>query len=115
VRRGVALILGSLALAAPAGAHDVRVFWSAAKVMRVIDEVPVRVGGTRLRIEADTTLCSGQGTSRRRSGVRRWRHFVCTYTTISRRGIGRDLEFRVHVLGVRRFVITDTRWVGAPP
>lgn len=80
--------------------------------MRVTDEVPLRVGNERVRIEADTTLCSGQGTSRRRSGVRRWRHFVCTYTIITSRGIGRDLEFRVHVLGVRRFMITDTRWVG---
>jgi hypothetical protein len=113
MRRGVALILGSLALAAPAGAHDVPFFWSVAKVMRVTDEVRVRVDKSLVRIDADTTLCSGQETSRRRNGVRRWRHFVCTYTTFSRQGIDRDLEFRVHVLGVRRFVITDARWVGA--
>jgi hypothetical protein len=113
MRRGVALILGSLALAAPAGAHDVPFFWSVAKVMRVTDDVRVRVGKSLVRIDADTTLCAGQETSRRRSGVRRWRHFVCTYTTFSRRGIDRDLEFRVHVLGIRRFVITDARWVGA--
>jgi hypothetical protein len=112
VRRGVALILGSLALAPAAGAHNVPFFWSVAKVMRVTDDVRIRVGERPVRIDADTTLCSGQGPSRRPSGVRRWRHFVCTYTTFGPRGVGRDLEFRVHVLGVRRFVIDDARWVG---
>jgi hypothetical protein len=111
VRRGVALLLGSLALAVPAGAHDVRFFWSVPKVMRATDDVRVRVGTTFVRIDEATTLCNGQGTSMRRNGVRRWRHFLCTYTT--RRGLGRDVEFRVHVLGLRRFVVTDTHWVGA--
>jgi hypothetical protein len=109
VRLGVALILGSLALAAPAGAHDVSFHWSVAKVMRVTDDARVRAGKTVVRIDEATTLCGGQGPSRRRNGVRQWRHFLCTYTT--RRGLGRDIEFRVHVLGVRRFVITDARWV----
>jgi hypothetical protein len=89
--------------------------WSVAKVMRVTDDARVRVGTSVVRINADTTLCAGQGTSRRRRGVRRWRHFVCTYTTFTPRGIGRDVDFRVHVLGVRRFVITDARWVAATP
>ena len=31
------------------------------------------------------------------------------------RGIGRDVDFRVHVLGVRRFVITEARWVPDTP
>jgi hypothetical protein len=108
----VALILGSLVLATAAGAHNVPFFWSVAKVMRMTDDVRIRVGDRPVRIDADTTLCSGQGPSRRRSGVRRWRHFVCTYTTFTPRGVGRDLEFRVHVLGIRRFVIDDARWVG---
>lgn len=105
------LVFGSLALAAPAGAHDVRFFWSVPQAMRATDDVRVRVGTTFVRIDEATTLCNGQGTSMRRNGVRRWRHFLCTYTT--RRGLGRDVEFRVHVLGLRRFVITDTHWVGA--
>ena len=94
--------MGSLVLAAPAGAHDVRFFWSVAKVMRETDDVRLRVGTRFVRIDEATTLCSGQGTSRRRNGVRRWRHFL-----------GRDVEFRVHVIGLRRFVITDAHWVGA--
>jgi hypothetical protein len=105
-------MLGSLALAVPAGAHDVNFFWSVAKVMRATDDARVRVGKTVVRIDEATTLCAGQGRWRRRNGVRRWRHFVCTYTTFTRRGIDRDLDFRVHVLGVRRFVITDAHWVG---
>jgi hypothetical protein len=112
VRRGVAVMLGLLAVAAPAAAHDVPYLWSVAKVMRVTDDGRVRVGKSVVRIHAETTLCAGQGASRRWRGVRRWRHFVCTYTTFTRRGVGRDLDFRVHVLGVRRFVITDAHWVG---
>jgi hypothetical protein len=115
VRRGVvlmlvALVLGTLALAASAAAHDVPFYWPVAKVMRVTDDSRVRVGRTVVRIDEETTLCSGQGPSRRGNGFRRWRHFHCTYTT--RRGLGRDVEFRVHVLGVRRFGITDARWIG---
>jgi hypothetical protein len=45
--------------------------------------------------------------------VRQWRHFRCTHTT--RRGLGRDVDFRVHVLGVRRFLITDARWIADVP
>jgi hypothetical protein len=115
VGRGVALILGSLALAAPAGAHDTPFFWSLAKVMGATDGARVRIAGSVVRIEAATTLCTGEGTSRRRRGVRRWRHFLCTSTTVTRRGLGRDVDFRVHVVGVRRFVITDARWVTATP
>jgi hypothetical protein len=111
VRRGVA-VLALLAVAAPAAAHDVPYRWSVAKVMRVTDDARVRVGKGVVRVNAETTLCAGQGASRRSRGVRRWRHFACTYTTFTRQGIGRDLEFRVHVLGIRRFVITNAHWVG---
>jgi hypothetical protein len=113
--RGVAIILGSLALTLPAAAHDRPFFWSLPKVMRTIDDVRVRAGTSVVRINAETALCAGEGTSRRRRGVRRWRHFLCTYTTMTPRGIGRDVEFRVHVLGVRRSAITDVRWVADTP
>jgi hypothetical protein len=106
-----ALLVGSIGLAAPAAAHDAPFFWSVAKVMRMADDARVRVGNTTVRIDEATTLCSGQGLWRRRNGVRRWRHFACTYSIITRQGVGRDLEFHVHVLGVRRFAITNARWV----
>ncbi|HET9323479.1 MAG TPA: hypothetical protein VFO03_06330 [Gaiellaceae bacterium] len=112
MRRGVVLIVGSLLVAAPAAAHDLPFFWSVAKVMRATDGARVHVGRAVVRVDQDSTLCAGQGAARKRDGVRRWRHFICTYTTFTRRGVGRDLEFRVHVLGVRRFLITDARWLG---
>jgi hypothetical protein len=115
MRRAVGIILGSLALAAPAGAHDRPFFWSVPKVMRAIDDARVRVGTNVVRIDVDTTLCAGEGTSRRRRGIRRWRHFLCTYTTMTPRGIGRDVEFRVHVLSARRSAITDAHWVADTP
>ena len=99
----------SLALAGAAVAHDGPYAWSVAKVMRVTDDARVRVGGRVVRVDIETTLCAGQGTSTRRRGVRVWRHFVCTYTTFTRQRPDRDIDFRVHVLGVRRFVITDAR------
>jgi hypothetical protein len=113
MRQGVAIIVGALALAAPTGAHNTPFFWSVAKVMGATDGARVRVGASVVRINAATTLCSGEGTARRRKGVRQWRHFVCTCTTITRRGLGRDVDFRVHVVGRRRFVITGARWVAA--
>jgi hypothetical protein len=113
LRYGVAIVLCTFSLAAPAGAHDVPFYWSITKVMRAVDDTRVRVGTNVVRIRADTTLCAGEGRSRRRGGVRQWRHFRCTHTT--RRGLGRDIDFRVHVLGVRRFVITDARWVADVP
>lgn len=112
MRRGVALIVGLFAVAAaPAAAHDVPFFWSVAKVMRVTDGARVHVGKRVVRIDEASMLCAGRGAMRRRDGIRRWRHFTCTYTTFTPRGVGRDVEFRVHVLGVRRYVITDARWI----
>ena len=108
-------MLGALALAGAAQAHDVRYAWSVAKAMRVTDDARVRVGGRVVRVDIQTTLCAGQGTSTRRRGVRVWRHFVCTYTTFTRQRPDRDVDFRVHVLGLRRFVITDARWVPDAP
>jgi hypothetical protein len=113
LRCGVAMVLCGLALAVPAGAHNVPFHWSVTKVMRAVDDTRVRVGSSVVRIHADTTLCAGEGRSRRRGGVRQWRHFRCTHTT--RRGLGRDVDFRVHVLGVRRFLITDARWIADVP
>lgn len=111
MRVGVALVLLSLLLAAPAAAHRGGAFWSVAKVMRAVDDAPVRVGTKSLRVDSETTLCSGEGPATRRRGVRMWTHFRCTYTTFTPRGPGRDVEFRVHALDARRIAITDARWI----
>jgi hypothetical protein len=111
------IMLGTVALAtAPAArAHDVPFAWSVGKVMRMTDGARVGVGGRVVRIDVETTLCAGQGTPTRRRGVRVWRHFACTYTTFTRQRPGRDVDFRVHVLGSRRFAITNARWVPDAP
>jgi hypothetical protein len=84
-----------------------------AKVMRAIDDVRVRVGTRVIRIHSETTLCSGEGPSIRRRGIRMWSRFSCTYTTFTKGGVDRDLDFRVRVTGARRFVISDAHWVAA--
>jgi hypothetical protein len=112
VRYGVVLIVLLLAFAAPAAGRALRWYWPMAKVMRAIDDVRVRVGTRVVRIHSETTLCSGEGPSIRRRGIRRWSRFSCTYTTFTRQGVDRDLDFRVRVNGLKRFVISDAHWVG---
>jgi hypothetical protein len=113
VRLGVTLTVVFLLFAAPAPGRALRWYWPIAKVMRLIDGVRVRVGTRVIRIDTETTLCSGEGPSVRRSGIRRWSRFKCTFTTFTRQGLDRDLEFQVRVTGARRFVIRDAHWVGA--
>lgn len=84
------------------------------KVMRKLDGDLVRVGSRKVRIHSDTTLCSGRGQSIRRNGVRMWRRFLCTYTTFTKSGVDRDLEFRVRVLGASRYTVWDAHWVRPP-
>jgi hypothetical protein len=84
------------------------------KVLRRIDGAKARVGTRTLLIDSETTLCAGRGPSIRRNGVRVWRRFVCTYTTFTKSGVDRDLDFRVLVLSARRYVILDAHWVQAP-
>jgi hypothetical protein len=109
VAAGTAALVSAPALAAAAspGAR----YWPVLKVMRAIDGKPVSVAGRSVRIEADTTLCSGNGRSIRVRGIPRWRLFRCTHTTITRRGLDRDLEFDVRVLDARRIRITNPAWV----
>jgi hypothetical protein len=112
VRRGVVLILLSFVLTSPAAAHERGVFWPAAKAMRAVDDARVRVGSTVVRVQVETALCSGEGRVMRQRGLRAWKHFRCTFTTLTASGgIGRDIEFRVHALDVRRITITDASWI----
>jgi hypothetical protein len=111
VRFGVVLVLLSLLLAAPAASHTGGSFWPVAKVMRVVDDARMRVGTRILRVDSESTLCSGEGWATRRRGVRMWTHFRCTFTTFTPQGPGRDVEFRVHALDARRIAITNARWI----
>jgi hypothetical protein len=79
--------------------------------MRAIEGTRVRVLSTVVRVERETTLCSGQGRATRRQGIPTWTHFQCTFTTFRRGLPWRDLEFRVHALDARRIAITSPRWI----
>ena len=103
--------VAALALVIPAHAHVGSAFWPVAKVMRSIDDVRVRAGNKVVRLDSATMLCSGEGRAMRRRGVPAWTHFRCTFTTFTAKGIGPDVEFRVHTLGTRRFAITHARWI----
>jgi hypothetical protein len=112
VRVGVVLILLSLVLSATVAAHTGGAFWTLPKVMRTVDDKRIRVGTKMVRVDADTTLCSGEGRGKLRRGTRTWTHFHCTFTTFTAVGPGRDIEFRIHALGALRMTITDARWIG---
>jgi hypothetical protein len=108
---GVALVLVLLLLVAPAAAQAPPPFWSVGKVLRRLDGTWVRVGEGRVRVSSESALCSGEGVSVRRRGVRMWRRFACTYTVFTRGFVDRDLDFRLRVVSTTRFRISDVRWV----
>ena len=112
MRTGVVLTAVLLFLAAAASAQAAVPYWSVMKVLRRIDGTRLHVGTRTIRIDSDTALCSGRGPSIRKNGVRRWRRFDCTYTTFTKSGVDRDVDFHVRVLGTTRFAISDAHWVG---
>ena len=100
-----------LVVAASASAATSPRYWSTAKVLRQLDGEKVKVGTRIVRLRSATTLCAGQGTSVRRHGIRLWRRFVCTYTTFTKAGVGRDLDFRVRTITATRYAVWDAHWV----
>lgn len=102
-----------LLLVAPAAGRAVTAYWPMTKLMRSIDDVRVQVGARVVRIHTETTLCSGDGRPMRRRGIRMWSRFSCTYTTFTKQGVGRDIEFRVDIVSAARFVIRDAHWITA--
>jgi hypothetical protein len=115
MRRGVALIgvvSIAVAVAAPSAAAGTEIYWSIPKLMRMLDGTRVSVSGGAVHLDSETTLCAGRGTPRRVRGARAWRSFACTYTLFTRKGVDRDLDFRIVVRDARRFRVTDAHWVG---
>ena len=110
MRLGVCVLL-SLLLAMPGAAHTGGAYWPLTKVMRKVDGKRIPVGTRTVRIDADTTLCSGEGRRIVRRGMRTWTHFRCTFTTFTPRGVGPDVEFRAHALDANRMAFTDARWI----
>jgi hypothetical protein len=111
--RFTVVLLIALVLAAPARAAELTRYWSVAHVMRAIDGVRIRAGTRIVVIDRDTTLCSGEGGSTRRHGLRMWSRFACTFTTFTKRGLDRDFEFHVYVTGGTQFGIHDAHWIRA--
>jgi hypothetical protein len=96
-------------------AHSGPWHWPLQSAMRRIDGKRIHVGNRVVRIDSETTLCSGAGRAVRRHGVRAWKHFDCTYSVfVAGDGIY-DCDFRVHVVGVRRFLVTNARWTAGAP
>ena len=79
----------------------------------MIDNARISVNGRIVRIQSESTLCSGEGGSMRRGLARLWQRFVCTFTTFRNGVLDRDLDFRVRVASRRRFIISDAHWVAA--
>jgi hypothetical protein len=96
----------------PASPRAEGVHWPMGKLMRALDGSRVRIGSTVVRVEADTTLCSGENTPVRRNGARFWTRFHCTFTTFAAGVPDRDVEFRVRPVGPRRLSVTGARWIG---
>jgi hypothetical protein len=110
VRAAVVFAL-ALLFVAPAAPGPTISYWSVGKVLRRLDGTSIVVGARSVRIHSETTLCAGEGVSVRRSGVRMWRHFACTYTTFTGGSVDRDLDFRLHVRSAQRFVVSDAHWI----
>jgi hypothetical protein len=107
----VALVLVAGLAPQPAAAHQGAPMWTLAKVMRNVQGARIHIGGRVLRVDAGSTLCSGDGPAVRWGGIGHWRHFTCTWTTFdARRQVDRDITFRVHTLMRVRMLITNVRY-----
>jgi hypothetical protein len=106
----VAVLVFAGTSAAPA--HPGRWYWSERDVVRQIAGTVIRVEGKRVRI-ASTVTCMGEGRRVVRRGGVRWKHFSCTQPILFPGGgglAGPDALFRVHVVGSRRFRVTNARF-----
>jgi hypothetical protein len=110
VKAGVVFIAVLIA-AAPTFAATPARYWSTAKVLRRLDGAKVTAGARSVRIRSATTLCAGEGTSIRSHRIRLWRRFVCTYTTFTKAGVDRDLDFHVRTIDATRYDVFDAHWV----
>jgi hypothetical protein len=106
------LAVAVLAGASSASAHPGPWYWSERDVLKRIVGNVIRVEGKGVRISSPVT-CGGQGRRVVRRGVYRWKHFSCIKPILFPRGgglAGPDALFRVHVVGARRFRVTNARF-----
>ena len=69
MRVGVVLIAALLLAGSPADAATAP-YWSVGKVLRRLDGAKIQVGSRKIRVDSETTLCAGYGTSIRRGRER---------------------------------------------
>ena len=96
-----------------ASAHPGRWYWGERDVLKRIAGTVIRVEGKRVRIASTPVTCMGEGRRLVRRGVDRWKHFTCFQSRLFPRGgglAGPDALFRVHVVGTRRFRVTNARF-----
>jgi hypothetical protein len=105
-----AAVASAFVAASSASAHRHAPRWTVPWLMKRISGATVHVGTWKGRVEAQSTLCSGEGPAVRWGGIGHWRHFMCTWTTFAPGGISRDVTFRVHTITARRFLITNARF-----
>jgi hypothetical protein len=103
-------VLALSVLAPTARAHDTGWAWPYATLTLRIAKHSVTLPDRRVRVDRDLVICKGEGKPVRRAGLPRWKHFTCTQTIFTRSRVGRDVTFRVHVLGRTRLLITDPRY-----
>lgn len=98
--------------ASPTAAHPGPWYWSESKVVNRIVGKVITVEGNRVRILRPVS-CLGEGRRLVRGGVDRWKHFQCIQSILFPRGggvAGPDVLFRVHVVGTRRFLVSNARF-----
>ena len=116
LRRRAASVAGVVVVAAssaaPAAAEaSAAPRWTLAAVLSRIDGAKVIVGRWSGRVDASSTLCSGDGRGALWAGRRHWSRFTCTWTVFDRHGaVDRDVTFRVYVLSPRRFAVASGRF-----
>jgi hypothetical protein len=79
--------------------------------MDQVDGARISLGRRVIRVDSTTMLCSGVGKKVVRAGVPRWNSFDCTFTTFEE-GIDHDVEFRLSLLGPKRYAISGARSIG---
>jgi hypothetical protein len=105
----VALVLIALLVAPEARPHNTQSAWPYRPLIDRIAGKRVTLPDRRIRVNRDLVICSGEGRPIRRGDIRRWKHFTCTQT-LFRKGVDRDITFRVHVLDRIHCVITNAHY-----